>query len=78
MRAADGLKFEIQKDKSYLFDLQIDLGETTSILEKRNEDSRSLKEQFSIWNMKMKDPAFLGLLQDKLYSKQNPNRFTTN
>ncbi|MCC4211213.1 sulfatase-like hydrolase/transferase [Leeuwenhoekiella parthenopeia] len=78
VRAANGLKFEIQKNQSYLFDLQHDLGETNSILEERTQDSRSLKEQYSIWNMEMKDPVFLGLLQDKLYSRQNPNRFTTN
>ncbi|PHQ28804.1 N-acetylgalactosamine 6-sulfate sulfatase [Leeuwenhoekiella nanhaiensis] len=78
VRAANGLKFEIQKNQSYLFDLQHDLGETNSILKERSEDSRSLKKQYSIWNMEMKDPVFLGLLQDKLYSRQNPNRFTTN
>ncbi len=78
VRNAEGKKFEIQKGVSYLFDLSKDMEETNSLFNQDPESVNSLKTKYNSWNSEMKDPIFLGLLEDQKYTKENPDRYKKN
>ena len=61
-------------DQTELYDLANDLGETTNIttdVEKLDE----LRKKQQQWESEVRDPAFLGLSQNKQYNKSHPDRF---
>ena len=73
---AGNLKLLNQKGKQdELYDLPNDIGESEIL--KRESSINALKSKHEQWKEMMKDPVFLGLMQNKDYNKLHPNRFVT-
>jgi arylsulfatase A-like enzyme/beta-glucanase (GH16 family) len=58
-----------------LYELQRDLSEAHPLSGHENSSYPALKEAYIKWEEQMKDPVFLGLMQDREYSKAHPGRF---
>jgi arylsulfatase A-like enzyme len=74
IRTADS-KMILEQDADYLFDIQTDLSETTNLITANPTRKEKLAEHIEKWKKLLMDPAFLGLLEDKEYSRLNPDRF---
>ena len=60
-------------EKLELFDVNKDLSEKQPL--KNKEKLQKLKKVHSDWSAQLKDPIFLGLKQNKEYTKSHPNRY---
>ena len=58
-----------------LFDLKNDIGEQNNQSNDRMERVVQLNKDLRKWESEMQGPAFLGLLKDKIYNEQHPERF---
>ena len=58
-----------------LFDLENDISESINIKDSLSENFNFLNSKIKEWNESNLDPIFLGLKDNKLYNKLNPNRF---
>lgn len=56
------------------YNVNEDIGETT-ILELSADEKQELQADYDAWLEQMLVPKYLGLLKDKQYSKENPDRF---
>jgi hypothetical protein len=68
-------KMIIQPDGSFLFDIEKDIGEQNNLKGAQQEKVGSLIKIIDNWESHLKNPAFMGLLQDKEYSRLHPDRF---
>lgn len=58
-----------------LFDLKNDIGEQSNQSNDKKERVVQLNKDLRKWESEMQGPAFLGLLEDKIYNQQHPERF---
>ena len=68
-------KMFIRRGDSMLFDLNSDIGEKNNIIEKNRPLFNELVKKSVEWNKTLMDPIFLGLRDDELYNKLNPDRY---
>ena len=68
-------KLLIRRNDSMLFDLENDISESINIKDSLSENFNFLNSKIKEWNESNLDPIFLGLKDNKLYNKLNPNRF---
>ena len=68
-------KMFIRRGDSMLFDLNSDIGEKNNIIEKNRPLFNELLKKSVEWNKTLMDPIFLGLRDDELYNKLNPDRY---
>jgi hypothetical protein len=66
----------LEKEIGQLFDIQSDLSESKNVISADLLRKNSLSEKIDQWKMLLMDPVFLGLLEDKEYSRLHPDRFT--
>ena len=57
------------------FDLKNDLSESINIKDSLSESFNFLNSKIQEWNESNLDPIFLGLKDNKMYNKLNPDRF---
>lgn len=60
-------------DGEEFYDVTIDIGEQNAL--PADDQLRTLKTQWAQWAAQMKDPVFLGLMQDEEYTRLHPDRF---
>ena len=60
---------------NFLYDLDFDISEKNNIALDFPELVNELRKKINKWNKKTIDPIFLGLSNNELYNKLNPNRF---
>ena len=75
VRSAD---FKLVKEGThadFLFRITADSGETQNLLPEDSTVAGELQRQWERWAAELMDPVFLGLLQDKEYSKLRKDRF---
>lgn len=77
IRAANS-KLITQPDQNFIFDLKTDISEKRNLLMEQAELASQLSYRLDQWKKQLMDPIFLGLLQDKTYSRLNPDRFSLN
>jgi arylsulfatase A-like enzyme len=58
-----------------LFDLDQDISEQKNLCAEKQIHAGQLSDDLKKWVSKLKDPAFLGLTQDKEYNESHPDRF---
>jgi arylsulfatase A-like enzyme/beta-glucanase (GH16 family) len=58
-----------------LYELSRDQGEEHPLSVDENSSHQALKDAYIMWEEQMKDPVFLGLMQDREYSMAHPERF---
>lgn len=75
IRTADS-KMILEKEIGQLFDIQSDLSESKNVISADLFRKNSLSAKIDQWKMLLMDPVFLGLLEDKEYSRLHPDRFT--
>jgi arylsulfatase A-like enzyme len=69
-------KMLIDKEgKQLLFNVASDISESKNIIENHKAKFDQAFKQWKLWENQLINPTFLGLMQDKKYSEQNPNRF---
>jgi arylsulfatase A-like enzyme len=68
-------KLLIRRNDSMLFDLENDISESINIKDSLSESFNFLNSKIKEWNESNLDPVFLGLKDNKLYNKLNPDRF---
>ncbi|GAF03315.1 sulfatase-like hydrolase/transferase [Saccharicrinis fermentans] len=69
----DNKVVKYRTDKDAFYNLKDDIGETTRL--PLTEKYQAAKVKYEEWQDEMKNPVFLGLMQDKEYTRLNPNRF---
>ncbi|HEY9562040.1 MAG TPA: sulfatase-like hydrolase/transferase [Anseongella sp.] len=73
---SDEFKLVLQKGQApSLFRITDDIGERNNLLPGSAKISGKLHAAWKKWESELKDPVFLGLLQDKEYSKLHKDRF---
>ena len=60
---------------NFLYDLDFDISEKNNIALDFPELVNELRKKINKWNKKTIDPIFLGLSNNELYNKLNPDRF---
>ena len=75
IRNSSGDKIVTMNDRIRLFNLNKNISEKDDLIENNTLMLNQLKNQYEEWNSQMKMPVFLGLLSDKKYSSQHPNRY---
>ena len=60
---------------NFLYDLDLDISEKNNIALDFPELVNELRKKINKWNKKTIDPIFLGLSNNELYNKLNPDRF---
>ena len=60
---------------NFLYDLDFDISEKNNIALEFPELVNELRKKINKWNKKTIDPIFLGLSNNELYNKLNPDRF---
>ncbi|HET8830169.1 MAG TPA: sulfatase-like hydrolase/transferase [Pelobium sp.] len=69
-------KIVIDKNKNQaLFNITEDIAEQQNLINQDKQSFDQLMLQWKAWEKEMMNPVFLGLLEDKQYSEQNPKRF---
>ena len=68
-------KLLIRRNDSMFFDLENDISESINIKDSLSESFNFLNSKIKEWNESNLDPIFLGLKDNKLYNKLNPDRF---
>ena len=62
-------------EERMLFDLDLDIGEENDQLNRNNQLTDKLLQKFNTWESQLTDPIFLGLMHNKEYDKNHPDRF---
>lgn len=75
IRTADS-KMILEKEIEQLYDIQQDISESKNVIGENLIRKNALNERIERWKELLKDPVFLGLLEDKEYSRLHPDRFT--
>ena len=60
---------------NYLYDLEKDISEQNNIALDFPEITNNLRLKIKQWNEKTINPIFLGLSNNELYNKLNPDRY---
>ena len=68
-------KLLIRRNDSMFFDLENDISESINVKDSLSENFNFLNSKIKEWNESNLDPIFLGLKDNKLYNKLNPDRF---
>ena len=68
-------KMIIEEDETFLYDLNNDVSETNNLAELENAIVKELRQKIMSWDSKTMEPRFLGLMNNDLYNKLNPDRF---
>lgn len=66
-----------KSDYDEVYNLQHDLSEAHALEWSVDNQYDELKQAYSNWEAQLKDPIFLGLMQNKLYTKLHPERYNT-
>jgi arylsulfatase A-like enzyme len=74
IRTADSKQI-LETDKIFLFDIQKDISEKVNLAANQTNRVRELTKLIENWKMSLMDPVFMGLLEDKEYSKLHPDRY---
>ena len=64
-----------QDGNNFLYDLDNDISEKNNIASEFPEIASELRQKIDNWNKKTIHPVFLGLANNQLYNKLNPDRF---
>jgi arylsulfatase A-like enzyme len=64
-----------KKGENQLFNIVNDISESKNLIDSKKDKFDALLKQWKVWNQKMIDPKFIGLLKDGEYNKLNPDRF---
>lgn len=78
MRNSKGDKMVIKQENKMLFDLSQDISEKNNIIKSNEDRFEQLKREYEKWRIQMKDPIFMGLMQNEKYNKEHPDRFLRN
>ena len=65
----------MEEDEIFLYDLYNDISETKNLAELENDIVKDLRQKIMSWDSKTMEPRFLGLMNNELYNKLNPDRF---
>jgi len=68
-------KMIIQPENQFLFDIQKDIVEEENLASENSEKLSELTHKINAWKALLKDPVFMGLMEDEAYSKLNPDRY---
>ncbi|RAI92092.1 sulfatase-like hydrolase/transferase [Algoriphagus yeomjeoni] len=74
IRIADSKQIS-DSENIYLFDIQKDISESVNLYSTQTERVSRLNHLVEKWKKSIMDPVFMGLLEDKEYSKLHPDRF---
>jgi arylsulfatase A-like enzyme len=74
IRTADS-KMITEPKQQFLFDIKSDISEKRNLSADKQVQLNGLIEKINGWKSLLKDPAFMGLMEDEAYSKLNPDRF---
>jgi len=74
-RSGDRKLVKYKSETEEIYNLQEDLSESKSLDLTEENHYSELKSGYQSWEDEMKDPVFLGLMQNKKYNKLHPNRF---
>lgn len=75
IRTSDS-KMILERDADFLFDIETDISESKNLITADPTRKEKLAVHIEKWKKLLMDPAFLGLLEDKEYSRLHPDRFT--
>jgi arylsulfatase A-like enzyme/beta-glucanase (GH16 family) len=75
VRGAEYKLLERSGKSSEIYNLQNDLGETTTLDLSDDNQYLTLKSAYENWEKQMIDPGYLGLMQGAAYNRTHPNRF---
>lgn len=75
VRQGDFKLVRYNSDEDELYNVEEDISETNLLPTADQENYSRLRKTYADWNDQLIDPVFLGLMQDKEYSRQHPNRF---
>lgn len=64
-----------KSEEEEIYHLEEDISESNPLELSEENHYSDLKESYQKWEAEMKDPVFLGLMQNKKYSRLNPERF---
>lgn len=74
IRTAD-FKVISEPTRQFLFNIKSDISEKRNLASDNQVQLNDLTKKISSWKSLLKDPLFMGLMEDEAYSKLNPNRF---
>lgn len=75
MRTEIGDKLVVSQGHSELFNLNKNISENPEFKIENSSLLDALNTNYNNWELQLIDPVFLGLLSDREYTKQHPNRF---
>ncbi len=75
MRSGDMKLVKYKSEVDEVYNLKDDIGESSSLELSEDNYYDSMKKAYAEWESQLKDPIFLGLMQDKLYSNAHPERY---
>lgn len=75
VRSGDYKVVRYKSDVDEMFNIAKDITEKHLLSKAHQANYSEIKHVYTQWSNQMKDPVFLGLMQDKEYSQQHPNRF---
>jgi arylsulfatase A-like enzyme len=58
-----------------LFDIKNDISETRNLASENKAKLEGLESKINAWKSTLKDPLFMGLMEDEAYSKLHPDRY---
>ncbi len=76
VRNGDEKLLILKGENTMLFNLGKDISESDNISATFGKRVEILYSDFNNWQSEMKEPGFMGLMQDREYSELNPDRFT--
>lgn len=62
-------------NRNFLFDIKSDIGESNNLFEQQGNQVKQLGLNLERWELWLKKPLFLGLLQDDEYTRLHPDRY---
>ncbi|WP_373524144.1 sulfatase-like hydrolase/transferase [Aquiflexum sp.] len=62
-------------NEQFLFDIKNDISEKRNLASENNAQLDGLADKINTWKSMLKDPLFMGLLEDEAYSKLHPDRY---
>ncbi|TLX71393.1 glycosyl hydrolase family protein [Labilibacter sediminis] len=75
MRGGDHKLVKYQSDVDEVYNLKKDISEEKVLKLNDRNHYAEMKSAYQKWESELMDPVFLGLMQDKQYTKENPNRY---
>ncbi|MCC5929458.1 MAG: sulfatase-like hydrolase/transferase [Cyclobacteriaceae bacterium] len=68
-------KMTTEPDNQFLFDIRHDVSEKNNLAPANIGKMNELNQKIEAWKDLLKDPVFMGLMEDKAYSELHPDRF---